>query len=206
MPESWLPLFPLSAVLFPGSSLPLHIYEERYKILVRNCLKAESGFGINLVRATGMASVGCSATVTQVLREYDDGRQDIVVKGGLRYDLLRTDDGRAPYLFGEVRFISDDGGVADRSLSQETIRLLNEVIARAYKGDVAPFAPDREEGGLSYVLAQKAGLDLEQRQAILELSGENERMQKLHQHLKELLPRLEYVEEVERVVKNDGYL
>ena len=206
MPESRLPLFPLSAVLFPGSLLPLHIYEERYKTLIRECLKGESGFGINLIRATGIASVGCLATVSQVLREYEDGRMDIIVKGGLRYNLLHTDDACAPYLVGEVRYINETGDQADRTLVQETIRMLNEVIARAYKGEVAPLAPEREESGLSYVLAQKAGLDLEQRQAILELSGENERMQKLHRHLKELLPRLAYIEEVERVMKNDGYL
>ena len=64
MAGNWLPLFPLSVVLFPGSSVSLHIYEERYKTLVNECLGSGKEFGINLVQATGLAAVGCAARVT----------------------------------------------------------------------------------------------------------------------------------------------
>jgi Lon protease-like protein len=206
MPETWLPLFPLRAVLFPQSLLPLHIFEERYKILVRECLAGTGSFGINLMRSEGIASVGCSAVVKNVVREYEDGRLDIVVEGGERYDLLRTVDDRAPYLVGEIRYIGRGDDVAERSLALETIDLFNTVMAHVLKDGTAPVVPNRVAKGLSFVLAQKAGLDLEQRQALLELRGENDRIKVIRKYLEELIPRLDHIEEIERIVKNDGYL
>ncbi|HMK38660.1 MAG TPA: LON peptidase substrate-binding domain-containing protein, partial [Bacteroidota bacterium] len=78
MPETWLPLFPLNVVLFPRSALPLHIFEERYKVLINECVERGTPFGVALAREKGMADVGCSAVVSSVTRRYDDGRMDIV--------------------------------------------------------------------------------------------------------------------------------
>src|ERR1041384_3749142 len=101
MPENLLPLFPLKVVLFPRTDLPLHIFEERYKEMIGDCLAGGSEFAIVLVLEEGLASTGCTATVTQVIRKFDDGRMDILVRGGRRFDLVRLDQERS-YQRGEA--------------------------------------------------------------------------------------------------------
>ena len=85
MSEQLLPLFPLQVVLFPHSLLPLHIFEDRYKLLIRECVTEKTEFGINLVQDGTLADVGCTAVVTTIVRRYDDGKMDIVVQGRQRY-------------------------------------------------------------------------------------------------------------------------
>ena len=206
MPETWLPLFPLNVVLFPHSSLPLHIFEERYKTLVNECLGRGTSFGITLTRDSGVAGIGCSARISSVLRRFDDGRMDIVVKGGQRFRLLRCEAERAPYLLGEVDYVDDPAETLDRALATDTVRMFNTLVTMAFKGEVGTLGANMAERGLSFLIAQKAGLDLDHRQQLLEMMSENERLRTLHVYLKDLLPRLRHLEDIERVVKNDGYL
>lgn len=206
MPGTWLPLFPLNVVLFPRSALPLHIFEERYKTLVNECLERGTPFGISLVRGDGIAGFGCSAKVTSVLRRYDDGRLDIVVEGIQRYRLLRHKTDRGPYLVGEVEFVVEPEEPIERELASETVNLFNTLLALAHKEAGAMIGVDRFEAGLSFAIAQKAGLDLAGRQQLLEMLSENDRLRTLHAYLRDLLPRLNRMEEIERVVKNDGYI
>ena len=206
MPGTWLPLFPLNVVLFPRSALPLHIFEERYKTLINECLERGTPFGVQLAGSSGMAEVGCSANVTTVTRRYDDGRMDIVVGGGQRYRLLRTDAGSAPYLMGEVEYFGEPDEPVDRELARSTVDLFNTLIALAFGGKAALIGVDRCEPGLSFAIAQKSGLDLSRRQELLEIAGENDRLRMLNAYLKELIPRLQHQGEIERLIKNDGYL
>jgi ATP-dependent Lon protease len=206
MPETWLPLFPLNVVLFPRSALPLHIFEERYKLLVNECVERGTQFGIALARDEGMADIGCSASVSSVTRRYDDGRMDIVVGGERRYRLLHYESGRAPYLLGEVAYIEEPDEAVNGDLASSTIELFNALLVVAYKGTGTLVSSARSEAGLSYVIAQKAGLDLPRRQELLEIPGENARLRMLNDYLTELLPRLKRAGEVQRVVQNDGYI
>jgi len=114
-----LPLFPLGTVLYPGLLLPLHIFEERYRQLVRDLLDNGEAprFGVVAIRegretgVTGVSSlypVGCTAVLRQV-QKYPDGRYDIVSVGAQRFRLLELDDS-APYLRGEVELLPDDAG------------------------------------------------------------------------------------------------
>jgi Lon protease-like protein len=206
MPETWLPLFPLNVVLFPRSALPLHIFEERYKVLINECVERGASFGMVLAGEDEMARVGCSAGVSSVTRRYDDGRMDIVVTGERRYRLLRYESGRAPYLVGEVEYFDEPAGDVDRKLAASTVGLFNELLLKAYKGEGDPIGAGRCEKGLSFVLAQKAGLDLSRRQELLEIPGENGRLRMLNAYLAELLPRLKRAEDLQKVINNDGYL
>ena len=81
MQQGLLPLFPLEVVLMPGGHLPLHIFEERYKEMIGEALRDKTEFGIVLVNGGGLAETGCTATIEGVLREYPDGRLDIVCSG-----------------------------------------------------------------------------------------------------------------------------
>ncbi len=206
MSDEPLPLFPLQVVLFPGSSLPLHIFEERYKILIEESLRGSSEFGIALVTDQKIAEVGCTALVRAVARRYEDGRLDIVVEGKRRFRLRRYDQDRAPYLVGWVEFLPMSDTPADRGLSGDTIHLYNKLVSMVYKGKVQAVGPEHPQMGLSFQLAQKVGMDLTQRQTLLETESEDDRLLILHQYLQDVIPKLERLEEIERVVRGDGYL
>jgi Lon protease-like protein len=201
-----LPLFPLNVVLFPSSSLPLHIFEERYKTLIRECLESEKEFGINLLRSRGMEEVGCTATVVRVTRKFEDGRMDIVVRGDRIYRLTGIADSDAPYVVGTVEYLTDLEKRVDPSLAGETLRLFGIVQRLAAGKGVSPPQVSDEVPRLSFVIAQKAGLDLDARQRLLEIRGENERLEALKRHLEALIPLLERQEDLDRLKQNDGYL
>lgn len=204
--EEQLPLFPLEVVLFPDSSLPLHIFEERYKLLINKCVTEESEFGINCTTDGKVATVGCSAGVTKVVRRFGDGRMDVIVQGRRRYLLDHYDTARALYLVGYVRFFEQTDESPDLDLARETIRLYNAVIGLAYKSSTYPISIEKIPDHVSFVIAQKSGLQLLQRQHLLELSSENERLTMLQTHLRDLLPKLQEAQEIERVIRGNGYL
>ena len=76
-----IPLFPLNVVLFPGATLPLHIFEQRYKVMIGHCLGKNREFGIILVSERGVAALGCTAAITRKIKDYPDGRMDILTQG-----------------------------------------------------------------------------------------------------------------------------
>ena len=115
-----LPLFPLNTVLCPGIALPLHIFEERYRALVRHCIDTTSPFGIVLIRegrevGTGAISFTGIGTIAEIrdAGRYDDGRYDLLVVGTRRFEIRRVLSGRRPYLVAEV-------DVLEESLGDET--------------------------------------------------------------------------------------
>lgn len=206
MSEELLPLFPLQVVLFPDSLLPLHIFEERYKKLINECLNERKTFGINLVQHGEMAKVGCIAEVRQLVKKYDDGKMDILVRGRDRYVLANVVMGSSLYSVGRVEMLRDRQEVVDTALMKHTIRLHNELIRIVYGDDEFAIELDSRNTAVSFKIAQKAGMELEHRQELLEQDSENKRLKILHRYFVEVIPRLERLGEVERIIKSDGYL
>src|SRR6266567_8398446 len=101
-----LPLFPLQLVVFPGSAIPLHIFEERYKEMVGEAEAAGSEFGIVLAKDGGVVNAGCTVVVESVLNRYPDGRFDVLTRGQRRFALVSIDQELA-YLRGEVEYFED---------------------------------------------------------------------------------------------------
>ncbi len=206
MNEELLPLFPLQVVLFPHAALPLHIFEERYRTLLRTCIRESSEFGVVMMKGEELADVGCSAAVTSVLQMYEDGRMDVLVEGRRRFRTENVDDTRAPYLVGTVEYLEEPGELPEMARFSETVRLYNQLVTLVYAGKVKLLEPEVLLPDLSFVMAQKAGMELEQRQELLEGETEDERLGMLHEYLTAVLPRLKKLEEVERVIRSDGYL
>jgi len=96
-----IPLFPLDIVLFPGQAVPLHIFEPRYRQMTRHCIDTQSPFGIVYADKEKLAQTGCSAMIVKILKEYEDGRSDILTAGQSAFRLLRTHEEK-PYLEAEV--------------------------------------------------------------------------------------------------------
>ena len=201
-----LPLFPLKAVLFPGSLLPLHIFEERYKTLINECIESGSEFGINFVEGEKTDPIGCTASVKQVLKRYDDGRMDIVVEGNLRYTLKQLVENEAPYFVGEVSFFDDNQEEVNKSLRLQVVEMYEQFTDVVFNA-TAPSASTREsDERISFFLVQKSGLELKERQNFLSVRSENERLAVLKRHFEAMLPLIASRDKYERLVVNDGYL
>ncbi|KXB98209.1 MAG: hypothetical protein AA908_02075 [Chlorobi bacterium NICIL-2] len=207
-----LGLFPLELVLFPGAYVPLHIFEPRYRQLIRECIEQRRPFGINLYDKNNLQRVGCTAEVQGIVRQYEDGRFDIIVQGGRRYLLQSLDESAEPYLLATVEYYDDyPGETLDFELYRTCAGLFNEFVKRVYpKPEVLTLPIDRIpvfEGSMpSFFMAQKSGLRLLQKQVLLAFRRENDRLDLLREHLAELLPRLDRAEELERISRTDGYL
>jgi Lon protease-like protein len=176
-----MPLFPLGTVLYPGLLLPLHIFEERYRLLVRDLQDGPRPrqFGVIAIRrgrethvngVSALYEIGCIAMVRQV-REHEDGRFDLVAVGTQRFRLAELDDSR-PYLQGEVDLLPDDTG--DESAAAISVQAVQELF-RSYLDALAtrgvtqvstPQLPD-DPVLLSYLVAASMIVDLSDRQVLL---------------------------------------
>ncbi|HVD45581.1 MAG TPA: LON peptidase substrate-binding domain-containing protein, partial [Rubrobacter sp.] len=102
-----IPLFPLNVVLMPGAPLPLHIFEERYKQMVNECLEQEGEFGMVFADESGTREVGCTAKIVELVERYEDGRMLILVEGSRRFKLNNVLTGK-PYYVGEIEYFQDE--------------------------------------------------------------------------------------------------
>jgi Lon protease-like protein len=176
-----LPLFPLGAVLYPGLVLPLHIFEDRYKQLVRDLLNGPEPrrFGVIAIREgreTGIAGilalheVGCTATVREV-EEVDNGEYDLVTVGTDRFKLHQVDES-GPYLSGEVELLGELlGDEAAAALAAAAVQhafrtYLNVLADRGAATISVPDLPD-EPILLSYLVAASMIIELNDRQGLL---------------------------------------
>lgn len=202
-----LGLFPLHIVLFPGASYPLHIFEERYKELVSESLRDRQPFGINLVDGGKMFDIGCRVLVTRILKEYPDGRRDVVVTGSSRYRVRAVRPTERLYITASVEDFEDQVEKRDVSEMERTISLYNELVDRVYGVAEEKLDPaDWITAEPSFRIAQKSGLDLLIRQQLLETTSENERLTFLTGHLEEILPKIRQINQIRMLSRNDGYL
>lgn len=202
-----IPLFPLSLVIFPNSSFSLHIFEDRYKKLVKDCLKNNQPFGINFVHNSKMFDVGCLVEISNVIQKYEDGKYDITVKGIDRYYLQNFNDGEDLYYTGEVTIFNDGEEYIDPNLAEECIESFNDMIKKVKLLKIDNIAMSESKNKfLSFLIAQKAGFTGVQKQELIEMTSENKRLLFIKNHIKNLLPSLEKAEQVERIIRNDGYL
>jgi Lon protease-like protein len=192
MQPGLLPLFPLQVVLLPGAELPLHIFEDRYKEMIGEVIRDRLEFGVILANEKGIVNTGCTAMIDKVLREYPDGRMDVLARGRRRFEIMRLNDER-PFLRGSVEFFDDE----------EESAVAPEVRQRAIDGfnEMSKESVDLDMPQLSFRLAQPVS-DLGFRQSILTSRSEADRMRQLAdffpvhnlrqrriQHVKDVAPR-----------------
>lgn len=187
-----LPIFPLNVVAFPGMTVPLHIFEERYRALVRHLLTldepADRVFAIVAIRegyevgnheARSMYRTGCLMQLADV-EPYDDGRYDVVAVGRRRVRVVATDTSE-PFLRAEVRDL-DSAQEVDPETAREAARALAvfgdyRTAVSALRGDDVMTGPlPRDPELLSYVLASTCSLTMPERQQLLESPTTVERL------------------------------
>jgi Lon protease-like protein len=199
-----IPLFPLNVVLMPGTPLPLHIFEERYKQMVEECLEAETEFGMVLADEAGTRRVGCTAKIVELVQRYEDGRMVILVEGSQRFELNNVLTGK-PYYVGEIEYLEDGPGEDVTALAEECIALLERVIEAATEGSVG-IEIEPPYHNLSFAIAGRIEFELETRQEILELPTEKERLGKVKELLTEAVERLERDKAVREIAQANGHL
>lgn len=184
--EALLPLFPLEVVLFPGTPLPLHIFEPRYKEMIGECLSQQRTFGVVRVVEQGLAEVGCTAEIVTVVKEYPDGRLDLVTEGRRRFEVVRVNQERS-FLQAEVLMIDDEPGTPALGERSRAIQLHSELLAIAgAKQDLS----GADTSLLSFYLAGSVPLDLDFKQKLLSLRSEPERLGLLSNYLETIIPNL----------------
>ncbi|MBK9331868.1 MAG: LON peptidase substrate-binding domain-containing protein [Ignavibacteria bacterium] len=206
-----IPLFPLNVVLFPASKLPLHIFEDRYKIMINKCVKEEKSFGINLFLNDKIFLTGCTAYVDEVTKTSDSGELDIVTKGLFRYTIADYELSSDGYFTGNVEFNSENNLISDTARLYEAVNLYNELIGIVYKGSIKTIDPDDEkwsEGNLSvsFLMAEKCGLNLNERQKLLEINNEDDRIYFILNYFEEVMPKLKDADRISSIIMSDGYI
>ena len=194
------PLFPLSIVLLPSEILPLHIFEERYKTMIGECLDEGREFGIVWLSDDGLKEIGCTAAIAQVLERMEDGRMNILVRGTRPFRLLRRIEDM-PYPAGDVEFLDDAEPDAEPDAAEEARERYADLVERV--------TDNRPEGtelqGLdAYGMAATIEFALEAKQALLELRGEEARMRMVGELFEATIQRLELAEEVSEVARSNG--
>ena len=186
MPSGSIPLFPLQVVVFPRVTLPLHIFEERYKELVGRAIEENSEFGIVLAKENGIVNAGCTVVVEKVLKKYPDGRMDILARGRRRFEVLDLNEDNA-WLEGEVEFFDDDDIVpAPAEVTRKALAQFQELVELgAVDSDRAPDAADPQ---LSFQLAQSLR-DLDFQDRLLRTRSETARMKQLNEFLSRYVPK-----------------
>ncbi|PEN14103.1 ATP-dependent protease [Longibacter salinarum] len=197
-----LPLFPLGLVLYPNEQLPLHIFEERYKDLTAYCLEHDVPFGVVRVDDGRLANVGTTARIERVVNRYEDGRLDIIVRGEERFALNAVYE-RKSYMTADVEVfdiapVPLESNLRERVITQH-MKLL-ELAGRTVRPDLYVDVED-----LSFILAQNAGLSDEQKQEVLEIQDEPDRIRYLIQHFESLIPRVEQKEDFRRKIRSNGH-
>ncbi len=201
-----IPLFPLDVVLFPGAVLPLHIFEERYKEMVNGCLERREPFGVVRARTEGLAVIGCTASISNVLQRHGDGRLDILCEGASRFEIEILDNSRA-FLQAEVDAFQDDGPEAPRAQREECLALHFEVteLAAGEHNASANLQLDLDHP-ISMMLSSMLPCDLDFKQLLLGMRSDAERTARLLAFYNAVLPKLRRGAQTSRAVGRNGHV
>jgi Lon protease-like protein len=195
------PLFPLGIVLLPGEVVPLHIFEERYKLMIGECVDSDTEFGIVWLADDGLREVGCTARVTQVLDRFDDGRMNILVTGGQPFGLMRRIDS-LPYPAGDVEMIeADESGVSEQLLTEARERYADLVERVTDERPETDTLVDLDAFGMAATIE----FEPKAKQELLEVRSEGERLKKVAELFRKTVERLDESERSAEIAKTNGH-
>jgi ATP-dependent Lon protease len=183
-----IPLFPLEIVLLPGMPVPLHIFEPRYKSMIGRCLREQREFGIVLAQNGSAVAVGCTAAITRRVRDYSDGRMDILTEGRAVFRIIDLLDEKE-YYEAVVDYLPEDATPQDPLKERELTELFQHCHLLLF-GHLWPGREPRDPVPLAYRLAARLPLDVKERQRVLEERNEHDRREFLLRYANDLLPKL----------------
>jgi Lon protease-like protein len=194
------PLFALGIVALPTESVPLHVFEERYRTMIEECLQVESEFGIVWLSKDELKPIGCACEIERVLERMDDGRLTILVRGTRVFRLLQRQDD-LPYPTGIVEFLAEHEEMFDSEAAREARELYAELVEQATD---RALAEEELEAMDAYSMAATIDFGTEAKQELLELRSENARLRLLTLLLRAAIKQVELVERAETRARSNG--
>ena len=196
-----IPLFPLQTVFFPGETVPLHIFEERYKELIRDCQQEAMTFGIP-VYIDDTIAFGTEVQLKEIVNTYADGSMDVVCVARQVFKVVSFQpemEGK-PYPGGEVNFPEpiQDADDAQKEAVMEASRELYRLMD-------LPFPSIKPEVFNSFTLAHKMGLSFKQEYQLLQLASEKVRLQFLLDHLNQTAKVLNQLNHTRELIEMNGH-
>ena len=200
---NFVPIFPLEIVVYPGEQLNLHIFEERYKQLVTDCVAEKKPFGIPAVLKNNVAEIGTLVEITEVAAVHEDGKIDLRTKGVTVFRILEVIKNVPDKLYsGAIVDYPANNDARQVKLMKRVMNGLRE-LHKLLKVNKDFKKPDEELR--SYDIAHHAGLSLEEEYELLGLMREDQRLEYLKRHLKKVLPAVLGAEMLKERVKLNGH-
>lgn len=201
---NFVPIFPLSVVVYPGEILNLHIFEPRYKELIKDCSEGKKSFGIPTVLNGKIGETGTLVDVAEIVKEYENGEMDIVTRGTIVFrvlEIIKTVPDRL-YSGAIVNYPHNTWEYPKKELMQLVLKAVRELhrvlnISKDFK------KPDGELN--AYDIAHHAGLSLEEEYELLGLFKEEQRQEYLKRHPGKVLPVIMEMEVLKERVKLNGH-
>ena len=202
---NFIPIFPLNVVLYPGEILNLHIFEPRYKELIKECSVNNRPFGIPAILNGQVAEFGTLVSIMEVVKEYDNGEMDIITKGSIVFRILEIIKKIPDKLYSGaiVNYPENSEVYSRKDLMLVVIKAIRE-LHRILNISKDFHKPDEELN--AYDLAHHAGLSLEEEYELLGLFREEQRQEYLKRHLGKVLPVVAEMEVLkERIILNGHF-
>jgi Lon protease-like protein len=195
------PLFPLGIVALPTESVPLHVFEDRYKRMIEECLEYEREFGIVWLSEDELKGVGCACAIERVLERDEEGNMDILARGTRPFRLIERQDDY-PYPAGIVAPLHDDPEEKpDLDVARTARELYGELVEQATDKRLS----EQELSELdAYTMAGTVEFGPDGKQDLLELRSENERMRLLVRLFRAAIKRLELVDRAQARARSNG--
>jgi Lon protease-like protein len=203
MPEQLtrdFPLFPLGIVALPGELIPLHIFEDRYKTMMNECLRDEKEFGIVWLSDDGLRENGCACAIDRVLERMEDGRMNLLTRGTRPFRVVERQRHLA-YPAGVIEFLEDRDEQIDAELLQGAREVYSELVRRATDND--PDAAELAEMD-AYAMAATVDFGPDAKQGLLDLRSENARLRLVTRLFHAALERLELIDRAQERARSNG--
>jgi len=203
--EATIPLFPLELVLIPSMPLPLHIFEERYKLMIGECLEQKREFGVVYQKGSDMKKIGCTARIVQVLRRFDDGRLDIMTQGVNRFVIEDIYEDK-PYLQARVVYFDDEREEGVDNLIAEGIKLLEQLDVMTGKKRDYRSLSRMDHKIISFVISYNEVFAMEEKQSFLEMTSTSERITKGVESFRIIVKKEKLSREIKKIIGGNGNL
>ncbi len=201
---NFIPVFPLNIVVFPGEQLNLHIFEPRYKQLIKECITEQKPFGIPVVLENTPIELGTLLEVTELVKEYDDGGMDIRTRGIKVFKVLELVKEIPDKLYSGaiVDYPHNVTEKGESTLAQNVVKEVKRLYALL---NVEEKFPVKEDSVISYTIGHFVGLNREQEYELLSLFNELQRLEYIRRHLNKITPVLQELEEMKARIKLNGH-
>ncbi|HEX3802867.1 MAG TPA: LON peptidase substrate-binding domain-containing protein [Solirubrobacteraceae bacterium] len=194
------PLFPLELVVLPSEVVPLHIFEERYKTMIEECLAHDSEFGIVWLADDGLNEIGCACRIERILEKLEDGRINLLARGTKPFRVVERQRHLA-YPAGVIEFVADASEEPDQRLIDEAQDAYSELVRKAT--DRSP-QPDELKIMDAFAMAATVDFGLDAKQGLLNLRSENARLRLVARLFRAALKRLDFVDLAQARAKTNG--